>query len=440
MAVERGATRDGLNLETLPAALSGVTCYFCHNARSVEGTHNNPVRLDGEAPVTLRAGIADPFTTGAHSSERSALLTGSAPESASLCGACHDIVLPSPPAVAPLDGAPIELERTFREWQATLFAPNNDPLNPSGVTCVGCHMPPPARGAEGPAAPGTGRSRKLHDHVFAGVDVALDGPFAGAVDGLNEKQVQGLLDSTLSVPSLCVEYPADPSDQGRIRLLVDIDNVGAGHAFPSGASHDRRLWLDVRVLFDDRLVYSSGAGDVDGDAALLNDPELALFRDDVRKADGSPAHMFWDVASLDSHTIPGVVTRVVGAPGYGQTHAVRSYPRAPSQWIDAAHDPERLRVELRIWLRPVGLDVLDDLVASGHLSPSLRASVQKRVLLPNRSLAQPELVARFPELARFAELSFEWSSLTLSSPYFAPASTRNQGKSKLSCVGMKRGP
>ena len=37
MAVQTGASRDGLNLEELPEPLSGVTCYFCHSAASVTG-------------------------------------------------------------------------------------------------------------------------------------------------------------------------------------------------------------------------------------------------------------------------------------------------------------------------------------------------------------------------------------------------------------------
>ncbi|MFZ5895686.1 MAG: multiheme c-type cytochrome [Myxococcota bacterium] len=435
LAVAVGASSDGLNLESLPAALQGVNCYFCHNAKAVEGSHNNPIRLDSEAPLTLRAGIGDPLLTRAHASEASPLLTGSHADSAKLCGACHDIVLPAPPA-----RAPIELERTFKEWQSTLFAPGNDPQNPAGVTCIGCHMPPPARGAEGAVAPGGSSRRKLHDHVFPGVDVALDGPFAGDASELNSSQVQSFLDTTLRVVSLCVEYRADVDELNQIRLLVDIDNVGAGHSFPSGASQDRRAWLDVRVLVDGALVYSSGNLPDEVDVTTAADQDLVLFRDDARQSDGSPAHMFWDVATLTPHTLGGVVTRVVGAPGYDVTHAVRSYPRAANAWIDAPADAQRLRVELRIKVLPVGLDVLNDLVASGDLDPGVLANMKPRTLLPNRNLARPELVSRVPELARFNELSFEWSSLTLRSPYFAPASTRRQGSSMFSCVGMNRAP
>src|SRR5436309_7291424 len=45
MAVQLGMTPDGLNLDDLPPKLKGVTCYFCHAAESVDGTHNNPLTL-----------------------------------------------------------------------------------------------------------------------------------------------------------------------------------------------------------------------------------------------------------------------------------------------------------------------------------------------------------------------------------------------------------
>ena len=442
MAVREGRTENGLNLDSLDDSLKGVTCYFCHNAKSVEGTHNNPVLLDDENPLTMRGGIQDPVPSSGHYSEGSALLTGAALESASLCGSCHDIVLPSPPAPEPTAGTPVELERTFAEWQKTLFAPGNLGSNPNGITtCIGCHMPPPVRGSQGEVAPRAGRKRRLHDHVMAGVDVALDPSDAAMAAGpdLNEQRVQGFLDTTLRA-RLCVEYPLDTEDRNRIRLLVDLDNVGAGHSFPSGATQDRKAWVDVRVLLDEVEVYSSGAAAAGEDAAALPDPDFWQFRDHASKSDGSPAHMFWDVASVTPGTIPGPVTRVASQPGYDKTHAVRSFPRGVGKWLEGVpYDPARLRVELRVRIQPIAYDVLDDLVASGHLEVAVRDAMRARTLLLNKSFARPELVEKTPELARFNELSFEWSALTLNSAFFNK-STRPNGVTELSCVEMIRAP
>jgi hypothetical protein len=434
MAVRQDLTQDGLNLESLPASALGVTCYFCHNTVDVIGTHNAPLTLDPNDPIALRGGISDPLSSAPHHSSASGLLTGSDPSSATLCGACHDIQLQSPPGPPPTDGAPVELERTFQEWQGTVFAPGHNTLNPNGVTCGGCHMPVPARGAVGAIAPGAPATRKLHDHLFPGVDVALD----GSPSEPNQSAVQGFLDTVLRVKRLCVEYQDDPTDRQRIRLLVDFDNVGAGHFWPSGAAQDRRAWVDVRVLVDDALVYSSGKLDAGTDVTTSSDPDLWLLRDETKKTDGSPAHMFWDVASITPGTIPGAVTSVVGAPGYDGTHVIREYPRDSTSWITAPYDQTRLRVEVRMNIQAVGYDVLDDLVASGHLDAGTRSAVTSIVLHPNQAFARQDLIAQDPGYARFNDLTFEWSALSLSSPYFAGAAPQSLGTVDMLCAGMTR--
>ena len=47
IAVRTGMT-DGTNLDALPAAARGVTCYFCHSVTEVTDTHNNPLTLDAK--------------------------------------------------------------------------------------------------------------------------------------------------------------------------------------------------------------------------------------------------------------------------------------------------------------------------------------------------------------------------------------------------------
>jgi Cytochrome c554 and c-prime len=464
MAVLDGQTKDGLNLETLPNSMQGVTCYFCHSVSSISGSHNDPLVHDVADPIALRAGITNPISNPHHAGY-SALLSGSQPQSSTLCGSCHDIELTSPPGPKPTSGMPVELERTFAEWQTTVFAPGHNSSNPNGIGCIGCHMPAPARGATGSIFPGGPKTRALHDHLFPGVDVALNtaAPDAGADTtdagdasadagtgaasatnlteaGTNETAVQGFLETTVRVARLCVEYQTDPSDRQRIRLLVDIDNVGAGHYWPSGAAQDRRAWADLRVLVDDQVVYTSGEPAPGTDVAANADADLWLLRDHASKTDGSDAHMFWDVAQITPGTIPGPLTFVVGAPGYDDTHAVRSFPLSIASWIAAPFDQTRLRVELRLRLQAIGYDVLDDLVDSGHLDPAVRNAVTDRTLLLNRALARPELIAVTPDLARFSDLSFEWSALTLSSPYFAAPSTRPMGTTEFLCAGMNRAP
>jgi hypothetical protein len=58
MAVQEGATADGLDIDAVPKHLQGVTCYFCHNVERVLGTHNNPLVLAND--VTMRGGLSKP--------------------------------------------------------------------------------------------------------------------------------------------------------------------------------------------------------------------------------------------------------------------------------------------------------------------------------------------------------------------------------------------
>src|SRR5207302_337336 len=64
MALRTGATTDGRNLSDVPEKLRGVTCYFCHAADSVDGTHNNPLHLAGDG--VMRGGISNPVANGFH--------------------------------------------------------------------------------------------------------------------------------------------------------------------------------------------------------------------------------------------------------------------------------------------------------------------------------------------------------------------------------------
>ena len=63
-------------------ACSGVTCYFCHAAESVEGTHNNPLRA-GRRTTACFGPFGDPAPGTPHAALYSRLLDGATLESAS---------------------------------------------------------------------------------------------------------------------------------------------------------------------------------------------------------------------------------------------------------------------------------------------------------------------------------------------------------------------
>lgn len=373
MALREGATTDGRNLAELPAKLRGVTCYFCHNVSSVEGDHNALLSLAND--VTMRGSISDPVKTPAHRSAYSPHFDRKRPESAAACGACHDIVLPSPPAPAG-----VHLERTFAEWKETLFSGKDG----NGLlTCSGCHMTSIPKSVIADA-PGVVTRPARHVHTFPGVDLALT-PFPQAAE--QRAAVESALDVTLRAELCVVELP------GAAVIEALLDNVGAGHRWPSGAAQDRRAWAEVRAFSGASEIYASGVV-ADGEpVSESTDPDLWLLRDYVTDSAGQEAHMFWEVAAYDNDcgtpgpgcTIPGAVTIDSASPDYYITHVTRRFPRDTT--ISGVVD----RVTLRMRIRPMALEVLDDLVQTGHLAASVKDAMPTLDLLPNREISDVTL-------------------------------------------------
>jgi len=337
LALELGATTDGTDKEDVPQHLKGVTCAFCHRAEAVVENHNNGISLSDEDDL-MRGGISSPLRTSAHRSTYSPLHDRLQPESASLCGSCHDVVSP----------AGVHLERTFVEWQDSDFSQPRL----SQLTCGNCHM----RGRDGPAVnQADAPIRRVHDHSMPGVDIAIT-DFPEREEQL--AAVQAALDSTL-IASLCVR-----PDSGLIAIEVTLENAGAGHLFPSGSAQDRRVWVEVIAFLEGEQVFSSGVVADDEPVAELADPFLWLLRDTMFDANGEEVHMFWEAASYESNVLPSTVTLDPTDPLF--IHWVtRTYPIV-------GLPPDR--VTMRVRMRPMGLEVLGSLVDSGHLDPAHLAS------------------------------------------------------------------
>ncbi len=336
MAVRSGATKDGLNLADVPQKLKGVTCFFCHTADSVEGTHNNPLHLSDD-PVMLGA-LSDPVVNTAHKSRYSSLHDRDKADSSKLCGVCHDVVT----------GAGTPIERTFTEWQGSVFSHDN------GATCGQCHMDQSAALRPIANTPGV-FARRFHSHELPGVDTALT-PFPEA--DTQRKKVQALLNTTLQT-ALCVTQTRG--------LRVLVDNVAAGHSWPSGSTQDRRAWTEVVAYKEGRTIYSSGVVADGAPVTPTSDPDLWLLRDCIFDTQSKPVSMFWEAASYSSNQLPGQATFDQTDIRFYQTHVVQTFPRTNA--IVLPEDPDR--VTLRVRLQPVGADVLSELTASGDLDPAV---------------------------------------------------------------------
>jgi hypothetical protein len=340
MAVHEGATTDGLNLDTLPNQLHGVTCFFCHSVDAVTGTHNNPLTL--AADNVLRGPFSDPLAAGrTHLAEYSVLVDRETPDSATMCGSCHDIQ-------APPGG---HIERTFQEWQASAFPTT------LGNTCGECHMPQSTdmvTVANVPNAP----LRRAHDHSSPAVDVALT-DFPNKPEQL--AMVQSALNPTLQT-ALCVEPFG-----GGVKLSAIVDNAAAGHSFPSGSAQDRRAWFEVTAYSAGTVVYSSGVVPAGTPVVSIPDPDLWLLRDCMFDADGGQVDMFWNAASYDGNALPGISTFDISSPDFYLGHKLRYFP--PS----GEPIPTPDRITLAVHVTPIGLDVLNDLVATGDLDAGIPA-------------------------------------------------------------------
>lgn len=330
MAVRTGATTDGLNLADVDPKLRGVTCAFCHRVDGIQEDHNAQMTLGDEA--SLRGGIDDPVKTRAHDSVYSPLHDRNQQESSQLCGSCHDVV----------NRHGVHLERTFAEWQGSIFGQGGV----SQLTCGNCHL----RGKDGPAfGDPNAPTRRVHDHSMPGVDIALT-PFPEAES--QRDAVQASLDTTL-LAELCV-LP----DQGLFRIDVTLENVSAGHSWPSGATQDRRAWVELIAYNEDSVILSSGEV-ADGEpAAELVDPNLWLMRDVMTDGEGNEVHMFWEAEATEGNLLPPPVTTDPTDPAF--VHWVRkSY---------VVVGPQPTRVTMQVRLRPMGLEVLQSLVDSGDLA------------------------------------------------------------------------
>ncbi|HWZ87550.1 MAG TPA: multiheme c-type cytochrome [Polyangiaceae bacterium] len=342
VATREGQTSDGLNLADLPSAVKGVTCFFCHSVDRVQGSHDNPLHLATDG--VLRAELTDPAHNLAHDSSYSPLHDRNQLESSQLCGTCHDIV----------NGHGVNLERTFAEWQESVFS-----QAPGGSTCGQCHMDQSSSLQPAASVPGA-PLRRTHAHALPGVDLASsDFPEADAQKAL----VQGALDSTLQ-SALCVRGVGTAQT-----LLVVLDNVAAGHAFPSGATQDRRAWVELNAYRAGTLIYRSGAPTADG--STPSDADLWLLRDCIRDSEQQPARMFWQAASSVPNLLPGQLTFDPSDPRFYQSHVFRRYPQT-GVLTDA---PDR--VTLQVHLAAVAPEVIADLIGTGDLDPSFQGRIPK---------------------------------------------------------------
>jgi hypothetical protein len=246
----------------------------------------------------------------------------------------------------------VHLERTFAEYEQSLFATSAAGFE----TCLGCHMDGrPSSGAEDPhrdVAP------TVHEHLWPGVDVAVtDFPDRD----VQRAAIECLLSQNARIGAIAHD------GFGGFTVSVETD---AGHSQPSGSAQDRRMWLEFIVYGSDGSVLFESGDIAEGELEEKpeDDPDhdrnLALFQDRIYDANGRPAHMFWDAARSDEHP-DGYRSRLLPA----MTEAMTAHSIEVQYQVGSIAEIARVTARLRI--RPIGMDVLQDLVSSGDLDPAL---------------------------------------------------------------------
>jgi len=346
------------DVSTLSPAETGVTCYFCHNAEAVTSDHNNGLVLAMDQ--TMRGGIKNPVESEAHNSAYDILQDGARNKS-ELCGSCHDVVLPNG----------VELERTFKEWKATIFGQSEDPA--VKLTCSSCHMEPLTETIAD--VPGVGvRTFGRHDHTMAAIDQALT-PFPELA--AQEAAIYEILRPSIKItgpkPRVGNRAPGGICVGDMPGLLtVRIDGFNLGHSFPSGVAHDRRVWLEVIATdVNGAVVFSSGVVPDGMDPEEIGDPNLFGLWERTFKADGSPAHFFHEVASYDPnplHYLPGPVTLDQNDPRFDHSRT--------ASYRNISNLAAITKVTARVRMRALPFATLRLLEQSGDLDPAVKTQLK----------------------------------------------------------------
>jgi hypothetical protein len=345
MAVREGMTTDGLNLADLPKWSKGVTCYFCHNAVDVGADHFN-ANLTLANDDVMRGGIANAVEPGVHGVAKTPFHDRARMESSLLCGTCHDVV----------NGHGIHLERTLDEHKASSSSIARSGKE-GGLSCQTCHMPSTETALVATATHVELTPRPLHEHRWAAVDIALTDDFPG------QEAHRRATECALADAARILRVATDRSPG-----IIDVDiETDAGHRTPSGAAQDRRLWLEI-TAYDAQGNVLLESGKIE-DGALeqppagdpRHDPQLCMFRDHLYDAEDHEVHMFWEAEKEPKSRLLPPLTDI------NTPHSLPCSYRIPG-------GKRPSRITLRMRMRPIGMDVLNDLVSSGDLAP---AFVQK---------------------------------------------------------------
>lgn len=246
--------------------MEGITCESCHKVTALERASNAGHVLDPGAPQQSTDGAPSPV----HETAASDVLSDPL-----FCGSCHDVVETS--------GLP--LERPYAEWLES-------PAVEGGPTCQDCHMPPTESGS---------------DHRFVGVDLPL---VPGFITETQRHDLQARIRTQLESSASITLDVRDVGPGEIASAVVTVDNHIEGHAFPTGSTFIRQVWVEVVASADGVPFYETGTLDANGDlrdhwSALdpYGDSDLLSLSSGFTDETGQPTLFSWRAADHTSRAI-----------------------------------------------------------------------------------------------------------------------------------------
>ena len=185
----------------------GISCDFCHTVTGVEKMYNMGHVSD---PGNVKRGPRGDGRSLHHEVKFSEVHT-----KADFCGSCHMVI-------HPITG--VHIIDTWEDWK------NND-YGKQGVRCQDCHMTPtPGIGKNPGRASLMGKQRdNIAFHGFVGGSSYVQDALG------NTKQAEWSREFLRAAAE--VKLAETIMEEGTLKLTVDVHNVGAGHAIPTGTTY-----------------------------------------------------------------------------------------------------------------------------------------------------------------------------------------------------------
>lgn len=296
-----GGTVDGCGLlgeiDTPDNDFEGISCHFCHRAMV------NPSPPPGEQSFYLENGQmwlddgdcdgkGEPCRRGPYdypggepTPPPHAWAYSAYHRSATICGNCHNVTSPVHDLIDEngVDtGIPYPIERTYREWELSDFAPGGA----TPTTCQQCHMPLVTEpGARACGIYSTDRTGDMRVHQFVGGNTWIPAVLKAEYGAFGQLDREQSFDDTIawagetlhSAAELDVTAPAAiPPGNPPIELAVRVTNL-SGHKLPTGYPEGRRMWLQVRAIDGSGgVIWQSGAWNP-ATGELTHDPQIKIY-------------------------------------------------------------------------------------------------------------------------------------------------------------------